>query len=167
MKRCLRVVFVVYLAVVGYGVFGPSPGEKLEQAGHELRKVEQEVRAAAPGGASEETPAEQRQPDRWIFGDLEAEDVGNIAMFVPFGVLFPLVWPRRRRWAIPAGVGLSGFIEAVQLVFLSWRSPSFVDVGWNSLGTVIGFGLWLVGSWCWTIRRRPTTPEHRPLAEAS
>lgn len=147
-SRALRLAFVLYLCVVGFGVFGPSPGDQLEQAGEELRKVEQEVRSIAPGDTAD-TPNGHLEADEWIFGDLDAEAVGNVAMFLPLGVLLPLLWPRWWMLSVPVGVALSGFIEVVQLLFLSWRSPSAGDVGWNSLGAVIGFGLWLPGSWCW------------------
>lgn len=152
--RVLRLVFAVYLAVVAFGVFGPSPGDQLEEAGQRLRRVEQEVRAAAPGNSAVTAPAEHRHPETWIFGDLSAEDVGNIAMFLPLGVLLPLLWPRSWLLTVPAGVSFSAFIELVQLLFLSWRSPSLSDIRWNSLGVTIGFALWLAGSWP-RLRREP------------
>lgn len=160
MKRALTVLFALYLCVVGYAVFGPNPGEKLDQAGAGLRKVERGVRLATPGGSPDGRPGDDdRPPDRWIFGDLGAADVGNIVMFVPFGAVFPVVRPRRWWLAVPAGVALSGFIELFQLSFLSWRSPSLSDIGWNSLGAVIGFGLWWAGSWWWRrLRVSPVAP---------
>ena len=147
MRRVLGVVFALYLCVVGYGVFGPNPGPELERARTELRKVEREVRSVAGGGSTSETAAADRPSNEWIFGDLGAEDVGNIAMFVPLGVVFPILCRRRRWLAVPAALVLSGFIELFQLLFLSWRSSSFSDIAWNTLGGAIGFGLWLVGSW--------------------
>lgn len=156
-SRVLRLLFAGYLAVVAFGVFGPNPGDELEKAANQVRRAEREVRAVAPGRSSDTTAAGPRPPEEWVFGDLSAEDVGNIAMFLPFGLLLPLAWPRWRWFTVPAGVALSGFIELVQLIFLSWRSPSLGDVGWNSLGTAIGFGLWLAGSWWW--RRKRGRPE--------
>lgn len=149
---------------MAFGVFGPSPGEEVEQAGAELRKVEQGLRSAASGGSTGNGSGGQGQSGEWIFGDLAAEEVGNVAMFVPLGALFPLLWPRRRWLTVPAGVALSGFIELVQLVFLSWRSPSLADVGWNSLGVVIGFVLWLAVSWC---RRHVVRGSAPPLTDAA
>jgi|GEM_PF-3092139 len=148
-RRWLDVVFVLYLAVVAYGVFGPSPGERLSQAGHGARQIDVEVRSAVPGrgGGTESGHPQTRD----LVPDLDTADVGNIVMFVPFGLLFPTRWPRWRWWTIPAGVALSLAIELTQGTFLSWRTPSFTDVRWNSLGAIVGFVLWLVAS---AIRRR-------------
>ena len=81
-------------------------------------------------------------------------------MFVPFGVQFPLLWPRRRWWTVPAGVTVSALVELVQLVLLSWRDPSVSDVRWNGLGAVVGFALWLAGASWWRLRlqRRQGAP---------
>lgn len=142
-RRWLDLVFALYLAVVAFGVFGPSPGKSLDQAGQGARRLDAEVRTAVPGGGSGagSTPA----PTRDLVRGLNAENVGNIVMFVPFGVLFPARWPRWRRWTIPAGVALSAGIELTQLLFLSWRLPSLTDIRWNSLGALLGFSLWLAG----------------------
>lgn len=149
----LRWVFAAYLSVVAWGVFGPDPGEQVSRTGEGAHTLESEVRSVVPGGGSTAGTEPGRGDDKWVFGDLSAEDVGNVAMFVPFGVLFPLVWPRWRWWSVPAGVTLSAFIELTQLLFLSWRSPSLEDVAWNSVGACCGFALSLAGSWSW--RRRP------------
>lgn len=91
-------------------------------------------------------------PGRHVIAGLDALDVANVVMFVPFGVLFPTFRPRWRRWTIPAGVALSASIELTQLVFLSWRTASLTDVCLNSFGAVLGFALWLGGR---AVRRRP------------
>lgn len=110
------------------------------------------MRSAAPGGRADHGPTPVQTND--LVWGLSSEDVGNIVMFVPFGVLFPARWPRWRRWTIPGGVALSAGIELTQLLFLSWRSPSLIDIRWNSLGAVLGFSLWLGGRAI--LRRRPT-----------
>lgn len=143
----LRLLFVGYLALVAFAVFGPSPGDKLEQAGTQLRNVEAEVRSVVSGDGPDDRSGPNRSRRRSTFSDLDAEAVGNVVMFVPFGVFFPLVWPRRWPWTIPAGVALSGGIEAVQLLALTWRSPSLADIGLNGLGAAVGFVIWLLGSW--------------------
>ena len=142
-RRWLDLLFVLYLAVVAFGVFGPNPGEALDQAGQGARRIEAKVRTAVPGGSA--AVASGPAPTRDVVGGLSSEDVGNIVMFMPFGVLFPTRWPRWRRWTIPAGVALSAGIELTQLLFLSWRSPSLIDIRWNSIGAVLGFSLWLAG----------------------
>ncbi len=144
--------FIAYLGVVAFGVFGPSPGDQIRQAGDGARKVAGEIGGAVPGGATGDRG--DRVDDDWLFGGIEDEAVANVAMFVPFGALFPVL-VRRWRWAtVPAGVALSATIEAVQLLFLSWRSPSFADIAWNGSGALIGFSLWLAASALWR-RLRP------------
>lgn len=141
-RRRLAVgLFVAYLAVAGYGVFGPEPGDQIDRAGDGARKVAGEIGGAVPGQRTgEEASSEPTDDD--LLGGLEEEAVANVALFVPFGLLFPLVLPRWRWWTVAAAVAASATIEAVQLLVLSWRSPSWGDIGWNSLGGVIGFGLW-------------------------
>jgi len=159
----LRLVFAVYVVVVAFGVFGPNPGDEVNRVGDGLRQVEGEVRSAVPGSdPATDTPVGRRHGD-WLFGDLTAEDVGNIAMFMPFGVQFPLLWPRWRWWTVPAGVTVSALVELVQLGFLSWRDPSVGDVRWNGLGAVVGFALWLAGASWWRLRlRRRQVAPSRP-----
>lgn len=150
-RRALDVALAVYLAVVAWGVFGPSPGDQLDEAGDRIRQVEAEVRDVADGGGGGSTG--DGDEDR-LFEGVSAEDVGNVAMFVPLGVLFPLRWRRWAWWTVPAGIALSGAIELTQLVLLSWRSPDLTDVRFNSLGAVVGFVLWLVWRAAHAWRRR-------------
>lgn len=89
-----------------------------------------------------------------LFGGLTDEASGNVVLFVPFGLLFPLVAARWRWFSVPLAVGLSAAIELTQHL-LSWRTPSIDDVKWNSLGALIGFSLWLMA---WTWRRRNRAP---------
>jgi glycopeptide antibiotics resistance protein len=76
--------------------------------------------------------------------------VGNIAAFVPIGLLAPLGWQRWRTWsaALALGIGISLAIEASQLaisiaVGVSYRRADVDDVILNGLGTAIGYGAWL------------------------
>lgn len=141
-RRLVVGLFVAYLAVVGYGVFGPEPGDHIDRASEGAQKIAGEIGGAVPGPrASGQASGEPTSEE--LFGDLEGEEIANVALFIPFGLLFPLVLPRWRWWTVAAAVAASATIEAVQLLFLSWRSPSWADIGWNSLGGVIGFGLWL------------------------
>ena len=166
MRRRLQVLLAAYLAVLGYGVFGPSPGDEINEAAERLRDVQAEVRdrigdsstttTVTPPTTAPPTPtvpidlpsttvapaAPVRPDDRW-FDDVEAEEAANAAVFVPVGFLLPLCWPRWRWFAVLAGAQLSGLVELIQDVFLDWRTPTVTDVRWNTLGTAIGFGLWL------------------------
>ncbi len=66
----------------------------------------------------------------------------NVAMFVPLGILLPLLCPKLEKWYAVIGTGfcLSVVIELIQL----WRCIGVCDVDdlfANTLGTVTGFAL--------------------------
>lgn len=64
----------------------------------------------------------------------------NVAMFVPFGFLLPLLWKHGCKWyvSIPSGFGFSLAIELIQL--LSHRGIFDVDdLFTNTLGTALGY----------------------------
>lgn len=69
---------------------------------------------------------------------------GNIAMFIPVGVIWPLVFKELSTPlpAIAAGAGFSLFIELIQLPFRS-RVTDIDDVILNTLGFVIGYVIYL------------------------
>jgi VanZ family protein len=67
------------------------------------------------------------------------EFAANALMFVPFGLFWFLLAPRRWRWVAPlAAVGLSVAIEVTQLVLLPQRFATPYDVVANTFGTFIG-----------------------------
>lgn len=73
--------------------------------------------------------------------------IGNFALLLPLGFLAPAALPRLRtvRRFSAAALGTAVFIEAVQLLErvagLSFRSVDIDDVILNTLGALIGFGL--------------------------
>lgn len=71
--------------------------------------------------------------------------VGNTAMFIPLGIVWPYVYKDLNTSAkvIAAGVGFSLLIEIVQLPFYD-RVSDIDDVILNSLGFVIGYGIYLL-----------------------
>lgn len=78
------------------------------------------------------------------------EFVANIVLFVPFGLLAALAWPRLNFWwVILAGFSTSAVIELVQLV-VPERVSTISDVIANTLGTAIG---------CFAIRLIRRTPQ--------
>jgi glycopeptide antibiotics resistance protein len=139
----LRVGAVAYAVVVAVGVFGPAPGDSVDAAGHRLNHLGVELQERLPLPTSSTTLASADSGSD--VGPFSAEDFFNVTLFIPFGVLLPLLWPRIRWWTVPIGVAASCAIELIQGAFLSWRSQSLVDVETNSLGAVIGFGLFLAG----------------------
>ena len=85
------------------------------------------------------------------------EFVANIALFVPFGILVSLLWPRRPAWAVIAlGLTTSGAIELAQLLFLPHRVADVRDLVANTLGTALGVALLVVA------RRSSSAPEPAP-----
>lgn len=74
----------------------------------------------------------------------------NIAMFIPLGVLLPLVARPFRRWyvTIPVGFGVSLLIECVQSLF-AIGSPDVDDLFCNTLGSALGYCLCMVGLSVW------------------
>ena len=66
---------------------------------------------------------------------------GNVALFLPFGFLLPLLAPRMDRWwrTVGAGFALSAAIELTQLAFPGLRRPDVNDVLMNTLGAALGF----------------------------
>ena len=65
----------------------------------------------------------------------------NVLMFVPLGLLLPAVWPYYRSWRrmILTGFSFSLSIELLQL--FSWRLTDIDDLLTNTLGAVLGYGL--------------------------
>lgn len=65
----------------------------------------------------------------------------NILLFLPLGLLLPLLWYHFTNWKIVAlyGFSLSLFIEISQL--FTYRSSDFDDLLANTLGAVLGFFL--------------------------
>lgn len=72
--------------------------------------------------------------------------IGNTAMFVPLGIVWPSVYRELdTHWkVIAAGVGFSLCIEILQLPFFD-RVTDIDDLILNSLGFLLGYGLYLLG----------------------
>jgi glycopeptide antibiotics resistance protein len=73
---------------------------------------------------------------------------GNVVLFVPFGVLLPIIWTRFRSMGqvLLAAVLASSAIEMLQLVLgltgLLSRSVDVDDVILNTLGAALGWMVW-------------------------
>ena len=68
---------------------------------------------------------------------------GNIAMFIPIGIVWPVAFRELDNWkkALAAGAGFSLFIEIFQLLFYE-RVTDTDDLLMNSLGFIIGYGIY-------------------------
>ena len=71
--------------------------------------------------------------------------IGNVAMFIPLGIVWPAVFPKLdTHWKVViAGVGVSLCIEILQLPFFD-RSSDIDDLILNSAGYLLGYGIWLL-----------------------
>ena len=78
--------------------------------------------------------------------------IGNIAMFIPIGIIWPSVYRKlnTHKKVIAAGVGFSLFIEILQLPFYG-RATDIDDLILNSTGFLLGYGLYLIVR---TLRKR-------------
>lgn len=75
--------------------------------------------------------------------------VGNISMFVPLGIVWPAVFKKldTHGKVIAAGVGVSLTIELLQLAFFD-RASDIDDLILNSLGYLLGYGIYLLVKKC-------------------
>ena len=71
--------------------------------------------------------------------------VGNTAMFIPLGIVWPVVFKKldTHLKVIGAGAGFSLIIEILQLPFFD-RVSDIDDLILNSVGFIIGYGIYLV-----------------------
>ena len=118
----IRLLLCAYLAVLGWIVFAPA-----SDATQVTGIVATLARLVADGGILTFSQAYT-----------VLEFVANVALFVPFGVLWSLAAPRLRPMAVVAlGLAISCGIELVQLLLPS-RVPSVSDIVANTLGAALG-----------------------------
>ena len=80
---------------------------------------------------------------------------GNVALFIPLGILIPLVWPRRRFWSgLQIAFAVSVSIEVLQYLSRPWsnRLADVNDVILNVAGAALGLVLVTLLRW------RPRAP---------
>lgn len=77
--------------------------------------------------------------------DILINVIGNTAMFIPLGIVWPIVYKELNTHTkiILAGTGFSLFIEILQLPFYD-RVSDIDDLLLNSLGFIIGYLLYLL-----------------------
>lgn len=71
---------------------------------------------------------------------------GNILLFIPFGVLLPLVWRKARRFGNTVGIiaGTSLLFEVLQML-LAIGNFDIDDVLLNTVGGMLGYALFALG----------------------
>ena len=77
--------------------------------------------------------------------EMKVNLIGNTAMFIPIGIIWPAVYRKlnTHKKVITAGVGFSLFIEILQLPFYD-RVTDIDDLILNSLGFLLGYGIYLL-----------------------
>lgn len=80
-----------------------------------------------------------------VFREALINLIGNTAMFIPLGIIWPAVWKQldTHKKVIAAGVGYSLIIEILQLPFYD-RVSDIDDLLLNSLGFLTGYGMYLL-----------------------
>lgn len=75
--------------------------------------------------------------------DLLLNVIGNTAMFIPSGIVLPIIYKKLNRYwkVVAAGAMISLCIEIIQLPF-SVRTSDVDDLILNTLGVVIGYGIY-------------------------
>ena len=83
--------------------------------------------------------------DYEIFSEALINFIGNTAMFIPLGIVWPSVFKKLNNHGkvIAAGVGFSLCIEILQLPFFD-RVTDVDDLILNSLGFITGYGIYLL-----------------------
>lgn len=80
-----------------------------------------------------------------VLWEMKVNLIGNTAMFIPIGIIWPSVYRKldTHKKVIAAGVGFSLLIEILQLPFYD-RVTDIDDLILNSLGFLIGYGIYLL-----------------------
>ena len=75
--------------------------------------------------------------------DLLLNVIGNAAMFIPSGIVLPIVYKRLNTFwkVLLAGIGISLCIEIIQLPF-SVRATDIDDLILNTIGVIAGYGIY-------------------------
>ncbi len=75
----------------------------------------------------------------------QAYVIENILMYIPFGIIFPLLGKRASYWCIPVALGSSVLLEAAQ--WITQRGYCQLDdVVANTLGALIGVLVWALAT---------------------
>ena len=134
-RRTLAALFLLYIGVLALVVFWPSPVDQ-DSAGT-LKAVLRRLHGMGMPG--------------WVNYSF-VENLANVLMFVPFGLLGAAWLSERRIWmAAAGGIAASCLIETAQAVLLPNRFATIYDVTANSLGAALGCIL----VYAWRSRRIP------------
>ena len=81
--------------------------------------------------------------------ELLPENIMNLVVFIPVGLLIGVVFQQRKWWKILIiGCGISIVIETFQFLFMKGFSE-LDDVMHNTLGCMIGYGIFALIKFCY------------------
>lgn len=107
-------------------------------------------------------------------GQITRQILGNMLMFVPFGLLAPALWARGRSWCrmialavfVSVGIELTQYVQVV-IGLARWRAVDVDDVLLNVTGALVGYAAWLVARALTNKRFNPTRRSASPLRGVS
>ena len=139
----LALLFFLYIGILALIVLWPSPVD--QEAAVTLRSVLRKLHGSGLPG--------------WVTYSF-VENIANVLLFVPFGLLATAWLDERRAWlAAVAGIAVSCTIETAQATLLPGRFATIYDVTANSLGAALG----CVAVYAWRQRSQPSSkPRNSP-----
>ena len=93
--------------------------------------------------------------DYEVFSEILLNLIGNTAMFIPIGIVWPSVFKKLNTHGkvIAAGIGFSLCIEILQLPFYD-RVSDVDDLILNALGYLMGYGIYLLVKKIASVRKK-------------
>jgi glycopeptide antibiotics resistance protein len=154
LREILLLVFVVYLAGLASATLTPNRSSRMRAAGTGGVELRPNLKSLTCSAASFPEGSSGR-------GFCVRNAQGNFFLFLPLGILIPLIWRRVRFWkGLQIAIAVSITIELLQYMSSSlgsYRAVDINDVILNVLGA--GLGLALMSLLLW----RPGS--HRALAQ--
>jgi glycopeptide antibiotics resistance protein len=134
-REGLLLVFVLYLSGLAAATLAPNHNPRL--LANDTTGIEIRPSAATLTCSSAFLPGGSRAQAFCIYNAK-----GNLLLFIPFGILIPLIWRRLSFWkGIQAAIALSLTIEILQYVSRAWgsyRAADINDIILNVLGASLG-----------------------------
>jgi glycopeptide antibiotics resistance protein len=136
-RELLLLIFVVYLSGLGAATLEPNRNSHAAVAASDGLQLRPNLASLTCSSASPFRGSTAR-------GFCMRNARGNLALFVPLGILLPLVWRRLRFWnGLLAALAISVGIELAQYLTRPWsnRLADVYDVILNVLGAALGLAL--------------------------
>ena len=134
-REILLLIAVFYVCGLGSATLAPNHPSRPSNVGIELRPNLAALTCSAP--------TMPNGSNARFFCLYNAK--GNVLLFVPLGILLPLVWRRLRFWrAVQIATAVSVSIELLQYLSRSWGSYRLADINdvvLNVFGALLGLAI--------------------------